>query len=289
MILVTGATGHFGKATIEFLLAKGVSPDQISAFVRDEAKAQDLKAKGLNIKIGDYDDYASMIAAFKGADKLLLVSGTDMVNRTKQQLSAIKAAQEAGVKHIFYTSFERKNESETSPIAFLAKQHLDTEKAIKESGLNYTIFRDTLYLDVLPTFFGEKVLETGIIFPAGDGKAGFALRKDMAEAAANVLIGEGHENKEYIFSNTENVSIKEVADKLSEVTGKNITYTNPASEDFKAALTKTGIPQMYADIIAGFAEAIKQGDMEVAKTDLERLLGRKPTTVKEFLSQVYAS
>ncbi len=287
MILVTGATGHYGKATIDFLLKKGISANNISALVRDESKAADLKAKGVVIRIGDYDNYASLQDAFKNVKKLLLISGNDVVNRGKQQDNVVKAAKEAGVKHILYTSFERKNETETSPIALIAKSHIDTEKNIKASGLAYTIFRNNLYLDALPMFFGEKVLETGIFFPAGESKSAFALRKDMAEATANVLIGKGHENKVYSLSNSENISIQESADVLSRITGKNIPYTSPATEVYIDTLTKAGVPMEYIKVFAGFAEAVKQGEFTVEKADLEYLLGRKPTSAQEYLTETY--
>jgi len=156
MILITGSTGNYGKATIDFLLKKGFSANSISALVRDVTKAEDLKTKGINLKIGDYDNYASLVEAFKGVDKLLLVSGNDVVNRGKQQINAVNAAKEAGVKHIIYTSFVRKNDSETSPIAFIAKSHIETEKQIKASGMAYTILKNNLYLDVLPMFLENK-------------------------------------------------------------------------------------------------------------------------------------
>ncbi|MEJ7677988.1 MAG: SDR family oxidoreductase [Segetibacter sp.] len=289
MILVTGATGHFGKATIDFLLKKGFAASNIAALVRDEAKAADLKAKGIALKIGDYDNYASLLAAFKGVDKLLLVSGTDILHRDKQHLNVVNAAKEVGVKHILYTSIERKNESETSPLAILTKQHLDTERAIKASGMKYTIVKENLWFDVLPMFFGEKVLETGIFFPAGEAKSAFALRNDMAEATANVLAGEGHENKEYTFANTENVSIEEVAGILSDVSGKTVGYTNPSANVYADAITKAGVPKENVGMLVGFAEAIQQGEFTNTKTDLENLLGRKPLSAKEFFAQVYAS
>ena len=100
MILVTGATGNYGKATIEFLLKKGISVNSISALVRNEEKAEDLKAKGINLRIGDYDNYAALVEAFKGVDKLLLVSSSDVVKRGQQHKNAVKAAKEAGVKHM---------------------------------------------------------------------------------------------------------------------------------------------------------------------------------------------
>jgi NAD(P)H dehydrogenase (quinone) len=288
MILITGATGHLGKATIDFLLQKGISPNNISALARSAEKAEDLKAKGINIKIGDYDDYASLVEAFKGVDKLLLVSGSDVVKRGEQHKNAINAAKEVGVKHIIYTSFLRKNETETSPIAFLAQQHIDTEKFIKASGISYTLLLNGLYSDVLPMFFGEKVLETGVFLPAGNGKAAFTARIDMAEAAANILTTERHENKEYIIANTENNDLHEVAAILGELSGKQVNYINPSKETYLETATKAGLPQEYAGMFASFSEAIEQGEFETANTDLENLLGRKPTTIKAFLTQVYS-
>ncbi|OYX84669.1 MAG: NAD(P)-dependent oxidoreductase [Flavobacteriales bacterium 32-34-25] len=286
-ILVTGATGNFGRLTIDFLLNKGIAATDISALVRDEAKASDLKQKGINLRIGDYDNYDSLLAAFQGIDKLLLVSGTDLANRSKQQLSAVKAAKEAGVKHILYTSFERKNETETSPIAFLAQSHIDTDNAIKASGINYTIFRNNLYLDVLPMFLGEKVLQQGIFFPAGEGQAAYVSRNDLAEAAANVLISEEHENKEYATNNIENYSMQNIADTLSEITNSKVSYTSPSAEVYSDVLTKAGVPGEYVGMFVAFAEAIKQGEFKAESSDLEKLLGRKPATLSDFLKEVY--
>jgi NAD(P)H dehydrogenase (quinone) len=289
MILVTGATGNIGKSTIDFLLKKGISSTNIVAMVRDEEKAVDLKSKGVVVRIGDYDNYNQLVTAFAGIEKLLLVSGSDIANRAKQHENAVKAAKEAGVKHILYTSFERKNETETSPISFVAGSHIATENLIKESGLTYTLFRNNLYLDVLPWFFGEKVLETGVFLPAGETKAALTLRDDMAEATANVLTSEGHENKEYALSNTENLNIGEVAKSLSEIVGKEVPYRSPTKEIFIETLTNANVPAEFVGMFAGFAEAIKQGEFEINTNDLENLLGRRPTTAKQYLKMVYAS
>ncbi|MBA4320901.1 MAG: NAD(P)-dependent oxidoreductase, partial [Flavobacterium sp.] len=285
--LITGATGNFGKTTIDFLLKKGIAATNISALVRDETKAVDLKAKGITIKVGDYDNYDSLLAAFKGVDKLLLVSGTDLVSRGKQQLNAVKAAKEAGVKHIFYTSFERKNESETSPIAFLAKSHIDTDNAIKASGMTYSIFRNNLYLEVLPMFFGEQVLETGIFFPAGDTAAAYVSRNDLAEAVANVLIADKNESKEYAMNNVENYSMKDSADILSKITNTTVSYTSPSPDFYSDVLTKAGVPGEYVGMFVGFGAAIQQGEFYTDSTDLENLLSRKPVSLEDFLKQVY--
>ncbi len=287
MILITGATGSLGKAIIGFLLKKGVPAASIAALVRDESKAAELKAKGVTIRTGDYDNYDTLVAAMQGVEKVLLVSGNDMAKRAQQHENAVAAAKAAGVKHILYTSFQRKNETATSPIAFVAQSHIHTEAIIKNSGLTYTILRNNIYLDMLPIFMGEKVLETGVFFPAGDAKSAFASRNDMAEAIANILAGKGHENKEYYLSNIENVSFHDVADILSSVSGKTIKYTSPDSETYHTTLKSAGVPAEYIGVFAGFAEATKQGEFTSSNTDLEKLLGRKPTSAKEFLAGVY--
>jgi NAD(P)H dehydrogenase (quinone) len=107
MILITGATGQLGGATIRFLLDKGFPAEKIGALVRDEVKAAELKDKGINPRIGDYNNLESLMQAFTGIDKLLLVSSSDLNDRTNQHINAVKAARSAGVGHIFYTSFQR--------------------------------------------------------------------------------------------------------------------------------------------------------------------------------------
>lgn len=287
MILITGATGHFGTATIDFLLKKGTPAKEIAALVRDEAKAGDLKAKGITILVGDYNNYDSLVKVFSGIDKLLFVSGNDIVNRVQQQDNVVKAAKEAGVGHVIYTSFIRKNETETSPIYIVAKSHLSTEKALKESGLTYTILRNNIYADYIPMFVGHNVTETGIFFPAGDSPVAFTLRNDMAEAAANILTSNGHENKDYAISNTEAVTFYEIAQFISETAGKEVGYISPDSSAFVEVLTNAGLPAEIIGVSAAFAEGFKQGEFSSTDTDLEKLLGRKPGSVKDFLAGVY--
>lgn len=143
-ILITGATGNFGKATIAYLLEKGINPNDISALVRDEEKATDLKQKGVDVIPGDYDDYISLAAAFKGVDKLLFISGSDMANRISQHENIVAAAKKAGVKHIIYTSAIPGNKSEKSAIDFVHHVHIQTERWLEESGVPYTFMRNAL-------------------------------------------------------------------------------------------------------------------------------------------------
>ena len=288
-ILITGATGQLGKATIDFLIQKGIAANQISALARSGEKAADLSAKGIKIKIGDYLDYSSLVAAFNGVEKLFFISGSELGTRVEQHRNAINAAKEAGVKHIIYTSGFRKNETDTSPVAFLIRQHSETEKFIRASGISYTFLLNGLYADVLPGFLGENVFETGIFLPAGNGKAAFTVRLDIAEAAANILLTTGHENKDYVFTNTENTGLNEIASFLGELSGKQVRYLNPSKAEYLETVMKAGLPQEYAEMIVSFSEAIEQGEFEAEDTDLERLLGRKPTSIFNYLKQVYLS
>jgi NAD(P)H dehydrogenase (quinone) len=285
MILVTGATGNFGNAAIQYMLKKGTAAANIAALVRDEARASGLKAQGITIRKGNYDSYNSLLDAMDEVEKLLLVSGSDPLHRTKQHQQVIDAARESGVKHIAYTSYERKNDSGDLPIAAVAQSHLATEAHLKSSGLSYTILRNNLYTDFISIFIGERVLESGISFPAGDGRFAPATRNDMAEAAAVVMTENGHENRSYGISGVENISFQDVAAILSKLSRTTVSYT-PDEEAYKTALRRTRIPEVAVDAFVSFAQTIKAGEFEARHTDLDKLLKRKPVSVMEYFEQV---
>jgi NAD(P)H dehydrogenase (quinone) len=285
-ILVTGATGGLGRAVVDNLL-KTVSPSDIAVLVRDPAKAADLQAQGIGVKQGDYNNYASLEAAFAGVDKLFLVSSNDIPNRVPQHTNAINAAKAAGVKHVVYTSFQRKTEDGSSAAAFVAEAHLATEKLLKESGLTYTILKNALYLEVLPLFMGP-VLETNTIYlPAGEGKVPYASRADMGAAGATVLTGTGHENQAYDFSNSASYSFHDIAKILSDLSGKSIQYVSPTAEEFGTQLAAAGVPAGAIEMTAGFCVAIEQGEFDFPASTLEKLLGRKPESAAQFLKAAY--
>jgi NAD(P)H dehydrogenase (quinone) len=286
-ILVTGATGQLGQAAVNFLLQKGVSANSISALARSESKADNLRNRGVDIRIGDYDNYDSLVKAFEGIDTLLFVSGSDVANRKRQHQSVVEAAKQANVRRIIYTSYLRKNEPKASPIAFVAESHVATEEFIKESGINYTILKNGLYADVLPMFWGPTVLETGIVLPTGGGRAAYTTREDMAEAAAIIAISEVKNKTEYTLAAPENLSMQYAADILSEVTGKKVAYIDPGVEGYRQMLAGAGVPAENIEGVVTFAEAIAQEEFAADKTDLEDILGRKATSLKDYLQTVF--
>lgn len=287
MILVTGATGHLGSLVVENLL-KEISANQIAVLVRDENKATDLKAKGVHIRVGSYQDKASLEAAFQGVDKLLLISSNDFNDRIGQHKNVVDAAKNAGVKHIFYTGVSLKD-IENSPIKPLLGDHYETEDYIKASGLTYTFLQNSLYFEVIPMFVGANVLETGIYFSAGDGKVAFASRHDLGEATANILTTVGHENKTYNLTGSEAYSFADIANELSELSSKTITYVNPEADAFEAMLKQFGLPDGIVLMSVLFAAAIKNDDFNLPNNTLEQLLGRKTTDLKSFLKSTYSA
>ncbi|MFC3560272.1 SDR family oxidoreductase [Pedobacter jamesrossensis] len=290
MILVTGATGQFGSKAVEHLLKNGVEPSTIAVLVRNSNKAKDLE-KGIDVRQGDYTDHSSMVKAFTGVDKLLLVSSNNreaIENRTQHHKNAINAAREAGVNHIVYTSFVRKPGFEDSAIADFQKSHLETEKHLAESGLDYTILQNGIYAEMIMAFLGDKVAETkSILFPAGKGKARWVLREELAEAAAHVLITEGHENKIYTLTNSEAVDFEFVAQNISEILGKEIEYKSPSINEFNAILQKAKVPEMYIDMLTMWGTALKQQVMDKEDDTLASFLKREPTSVRQYLENYF--
>ncbi len=236
----------------------------------------------------DYDDKASLVNAFKGHDTLYFVSGNDVNKRQKQHENVISAAIEAGVKHVVYTSVQRKTEADTSPLAPIAATHLLTERWLRESPLTYTILKHTLYSEYIPAFIGQDVIQKGMIYlPAGNGKVSYATRSDMAEVAAIILTTEGHQNKSYEICGPKSYSFNDIATILSDLSGKQITYISPGSHEFRKNLADAGVPH---DVIEGaviFSEAIGQGEFDIPDPTLKDLLGREPQSVEDYLKTVY--
>jgi NAD(P)H dehydrogenase (quinone) len=280
MIAITGASGHLGKATLEFLLTK-TNPDSLVALVRNPDKVTDFAAKGVSVRAGDYDDPSTFVTSLTGVNTLLLISSNALgEQRVRQHTDVINAAKEAGVQHIFYTSAPN-----PSPNALFvpAIDHFLTEKALQESGLTYTIFRNNLYLDLLPMVVGDAAQSGKLYFPAGKGKTGFVLRADIAEALANALISDGHENKIYEIGSPITYSFTDIATALGQ-DGNKVDYIDIPGSAYEAELAKH-LPAPAVKIYAGMAAGIKNDDFNMPDTALETLLGRRPVSLAAYFAK----
>ena len=284
MILVTGATGQLGSSVIS-QLSKVTSKDQFAIFARDEKKAAPYKEQGIDVRIGDFNNISSLGHTFEGVTKLLLISTMEF-NRFEQHKNVIDAAKMAGVKHIIYTGLAIQN-IETSNVKDLMQSHFDTEKYIQASGLDFTFVRNTMYTDAIPLIVGEKVFETGIYLSGGDGKVPYALRREMGEAIANLLVQDNHENKTYNITGDIAYSYADVAQALSEISHKKVEYTNLDEILYEQLLTDIHLPEFLIYLTKGTVVDIKQHQYEINSSDLKTLLGRSPSDLKSALKELY--
>jgi NAD(P)H dehydrogenase (quinone) len=284
-ILVTGATGHLGSAVIETLLKK-IPSTQISVITRKEEKRKEFQAKGFNAWLGSYDDVISLEKAMAGVDTVLLISAGDEGDRMQEHKNVVDTAKKMGVACIAYTS--RCLHDRTTLANKLMVEHFETEDYIKASGLTYTFFRNILYMDAIPQFIGGKVaLERGIFLPAGDGKVAFALRSEMGEAMANVLLSGDCNNKIYNFTGDKVYSFYDIAAALTELSGKEVKYTAVVESTFTGMMKQRNLPEQVIQKIVGFITDIKHNQEADIYSDLENTLGRKPTSLKDGLKQLF--
>jgi NAD(P)H dehydrogenase (quinone) len=280
-IVVTGATGQFGRLVIEDLRTR-VPAEQIVASTRNPAAATDL---GVEVRLGDYDQPETLRTAFAGADKLLIVStpaGSTNETRARQHIRAVEVAAEVGVGQIVYTSITA---ADTAKIV-LTRAHLPSEEAIEATGIPYTFLRNNWYLENdLGTVHGA--LATGTIATSSrGGKFAPAARADYARAAAAVLTTDGHENAVYELGAPVSYSYADWADAIAAETGREITYTEVDDDAAAAGLTAAGVPAHLVELIVDFYQSLARGDMEVPTDDLVKLTGRQPVTPREFVASI---
>ncbi|SET34881.1 SDR family oxidoreductase [Hymenobacter actinosclerus] len=284
MILITGATGHLGTAVLHTLLQK-TPASQLAALVRDEAKATDLQARGVHIRVGTYADPAALDRAMQGIEKVLLISGGGDDEALQEHFNVIDAARRAGVRCLAYTS--RALQNPATLVNQLMQRHFQTEEYIRASGLAYVLFRNALYMDTLPLFTGPQVLETGIHLPAGQGRVAYALRREMGEAIANVLLTDGCANRTYHFTGSAAYSFHDVAAALTAASGRPVAYTPAGQASFAAGMQQRGVPAVVIERTIGFMTDIQNGQEAQVSSELATILGHQPTALTEGVKLLY--
>lgn len=272
-IAVTGATGQLGRLVIEQLKAR-VAAENIIALVRDPAKAQDL---GVEVRSADYTNPASLETALAGVDSLLLISSNEIGQRAVQHQNVINAAKKAGVQRISYTSLLKADSS----ILNLAPEHVETEQALKASGLAYTILRNGWYSENYTASVPAAIANQAFYGSAGAGKISSATRADFAEAAAIVLTSEGHEGKTYELAGDTAYTLTDLAAEISRQRGETIPYVDIPEADYAAALKQAGLPDGLAEGLASWDVGASQGALFSEDRTLSDLLGRPTTSLAD--------
>ena len=276
-IAVTGSTGQLGRLVIAALKQK-LAPSNIVALARSAAKAADL---GVTVREADYGSVATIETALQGVDTLLLISSSELGQRAEQHRNVIRAAQAAGVSRIVYTSLLR---ADTSTLS-LAPEHVETEVALKQSGLRHTILRNGWYTENYTGSIPAALANGAFIGSAGNGRISSAARADYAQAAVEVVTGEGHEGKVYELSGDESYTLADLAAEISRQTGKDIPYTDLPEADYAAILAKVGLPEGIAQAIASWDVAASQGALYDEGQTLSALIGRPTTPLGDVVAQ----
>ena len=271
--LVTGASGQLGSLAVAELVKK-VPAQDVAALVRRPDSAAPLEALGVEVRIGNYDDPASLEKAAEGIDRLLLISASEVGKRTAQHKNAIDAAKAAGVGFIAYTSILR---ADSSPIG-LATEHRKTEEAIKASGIPYAFLRNGWYTENKTASIAPALEHGAYIGAAGNGRFSSAARQDFAEAAIAVLIADTPEaGTVYELAGDENYTMAEFAAEIASAAGKPVAYVDMSETEFAEALEGAGLPGPIAAMLADSDAQAAKGALQDDSHTLKRLIGR-PTT-----------
>lgn len=284
-ILVTAAGGQLGHLVIDALLDRGVAPDSIVAGARTISKVADLAERGIRVVPLDYTAPETVAAALEGVDTVLLISGSEPGTRYEGHKNVIAAAKAAGVSKLVYTSAAHADSADF----VLAPDHKATEEALAASGVPAVVLRNNWYTEnYLPDAL--RAAETGVIAASvGEARVAAASRADYAEAAAIVLIEEGHLGRAYELSGDTTVSYADIAAAAAAALGREVAYAPITRAQLEAALAEAGLDAGTIGFVAEMEDGIARGVLSEADPTLARLLGRPTTPVADGLRAAVAA
>jgi NAD(P)H dehydrogenase (quinone) len=293
-IVITGASGQYGRAATDKLIAQGRAADLI-LITRSTDKLAFRKTQGCDVRYGDFDKPETLRDAVGGADKMLLISGTRVGARVVQHKAAIDAAVAEGVAHIAYTSFV--DVSPENP-AIVTLDHRETEALIKTSGVAWTMLRDAHYADAMILNAGPGFIASRVWMTSTKGaREAMVWRDDCVESAVAVLTGSGHENKVYRITGPNRENFAEVVAMMNETVGCSIELVETDDDGMYALFDSMGIPREPVDdqTVAGipwnsddmvsFERSIREGWLDICTDDVELLTGRKPRSVGQMIKE----
>ena len=272
-IAITGATGNIGGAVARALAADGTPFRMV---VRDAARAPELP--GADVAVATYADAEAARAAFAGIDVLFLVSGAEARDRLDQHRTVIRAAADAGVRHVVYTSFQGAAADATFT---LGRDHFWTEQAIRDTSMAHTFLRDSFYLDFVEDLVGEDGVIRG---PAGEGAMAAVARADVARVATAVLREPSrHLDRTYDLTGPAAITLEQAASVVSEVRGRPVSYHRESLEEAYASRQRWQPEPWQADAWVSTYTAIADGSLAKVSGDVERVTGRPPMTLRQVL------
>ncbi len=277
-LLVTGASGHLGRLAVEELLARGAT--RVIAGTRDPEKLADLEAKGVEVRKVDFDDAASLPAAFAGIDRMLLVSTDGIGTRVAQQTAAIAAAKAAGISHIVYTSAPA---ARPDADAGLGPEHFWTEVALASSGVPFTILRNHMYAENNLIGVAGTIASGQLFGLIGDRGTSYVTRADAARTAAGALLTAEGNTVEDVTGPAPVTNVERAA-LLTELSGKSVTAIALTVNDLVAGMVAAGLPEGYARALVAFQQDAVTGYHGVVTNVVERYSGRKPQAFADFLA-----
>ena len=281
---VTGASGQLGRRVVD-ALARRAGAASIVAVVRNPDAARDSLPQGVTIRQGDYEDPASLDAAFDGIDRLVLISSNALGARTRQHANAIEAARRAGVRHIAYTSVLH---ADTSQLG-LAAEHRETEALLARSGIAHTLLRNGWYTENYTASIPPALQHSAFIGSAGTGRIASAARQDYAEAAAIAISRAQLPAREVLeLAGDTAYTLGEFAAELSRQTGRDIPYADMPEADYRAALVSAGLPEGVADLLADSDAAAAKGALDDDSRTLSALTGRATTGLEAMIRDALA-
>ncbi|HEX6920060.1 MAG TPA: NmrA family NAD(P)-binding protein [Actinomycetes bacterium] len=264
VLAVTGSTGEVGGRVAARLAALGVAQRLV---VRDPSRAPALAGAQVVAAAGGYADGDGMRRALSGVHTVFLVSAQETPGRVEQHLTAVRAAVDAGVTRIVYTSYLAAAPDATFTFA---RDHFHTEEAIRAAGVRHTFLRNSMYLDFLPVMVGADDVIRG---PAGDGRIAMVARDDVADVAAAVLTGEGHDGRTYDVTGAEALTMTELAAALARATGRPVTFHDETIEQAWASRAHHGAPDFAVEGWVTSYAAIATGEMDVVSDTVRQVAG----------------
>lgn len=280
---ISGASGKLGRLAIEAAL-KRVAPPDLVVTTRTPAALADLANRGVVVRHGDFDLPESLPTAFAGIERLFMVSATnDTGKRFDQHAAAIEAASRAGVKHLVFTSMP-KVEDPRNPVGLAAQEYRKAELLLAASDVPWTVLRNAPYAELHVVERLLPAVHLGQLrINAGTGTAAFMSRADIAAAAIDVLLQDGHAGRTYDLTGGELLSYRQVADVVSRLTGLPIAYVELDDAVFAAEAAAAGLPGDLVDTMTRIGTAIREGYFAVRTDFFRQVTGRAPKTVGDVV------